>query len=705
MKKSIWIFLLAVLLPSAILGWLALRSAEEQQIILEKRTAELYQTETEDLARTIRLLIEDEHLAFNQSVQNLLAKTTPESLAQRFSADLAKEWSRTAIGFAIGKHGEITTPTPQNAAPHPEWKSFLRNHSDWLTGTQPATVYSVLSDTTNRAENLSRNRQTTPSPSPPLAEQKAEIPNLPLLKASPKSRSLPNPARLTEEKKSAPAKGAAPQEEAAVQVASSAPPLIADTTNRDAQPAPPPEFAVTAAAESQPQSQTPSPMRAAASSDPLPLAKVATKDDPQIRQVEPAKNFSPDRLALSQVVPTTSNFLALTTDASQGVITRFVQDQLKIIFWLRPAQSPELIFGCLIEVKNLQDLWAKVFTDSKNRTSYPTEKSPAPEFVLALLDDKARPVITAPQGEIARDWKRPFVATEIGEALPHWEATLYLQRPEQIRETAQRHGHTLSWLIASALGAIACGGWLVVNEARRQMALATQKADFVSNVSHELKTPLTSIRMFAELMHNERGSTLAKHPQYLRIIMVEAERLTRLINNVLDFASLERKQKHLEKKPIDFHSVVARVWESQELHLEENGFTTHWDAAPPPYPVLGDPDALAQILVNLISNAEKYSGENKQLEIRSRLQNDHLEFSVLDRGLGIPKDQARKIFDPFYRAHDSLSSGIQGSGLGLTLAQRLAKEHGGKITYQPRPDGGSQFTLLLPLAPTPSAKP
>ena len=705
MKKSIWIFLLAVLLPSAILGWLALRSAEEQQIILEKRTAELYQTETENLARTIRLLIEDEHLAFNQSVQNLLAKTTPESLAQRFSADLAKEWSRTAIGFAIGKHGEMTTPTPQNATLHPQWKSFLRNHSDWLTGTQPATVYSVLSDATTRAENLSRNRQSTASPSPSLAEQKEALANLPHLKASPTSPSPPNSDSLAKAEKSSLARGAAHPEEASVQIASSPPPPSSEAKIRDAQPAPPPEFAVAAAAESQTPSRTPSPTRAAASIDPIPLAKPATKEDPQIRQVEPEKNFSPDRLALSQVVPTTSNFLALTTDASQGVITRFVQDQLKIIFWVRPAQSPELLFGCLIEVKNLQDLWAKAFPYSQNLVSSPAEKSPAPEFVLALLDDKARPVITAPQGEAARDWKRPFVATEIGEALPHWETALYLQRPEQIRETAQRHRQTLSWLIASALGAIACGGWLVVNEARRQMALATQKADFVSNVSHELKTPLTSIRMFAELMHNDRGSTLAKHPQYLRIIMVEAERLTRLINNVLDFASLERRQKHLEKKPIDFHSVVARVWESQELHLEENGFTTHWDAAPPPYPVVGDPDALAQILVNLISNAEKYSGENKHLEIRSRIQNHHVEFSVLDRGVGVPKDQARKIFDPFYRAQDSLSSGIQGSGLGLTLAQRLAKEHGGKITYQPRPDGGSEFTLRLPLDPTSSAKP
>jgi len=194
------------------------------------------------------------------------------------------------------------------------------------------------------------------------------------------------------------------------------------------------------------------------------------------------------------------------------------------------------------------------------------------------------------------------------------------------------------------------------------------------------------------------SATEEKRPQYLRIIVAEAERLTRLINNVLDFARLERKQKRYDFHPLDLHEVITRTWEGHELHLREQGFTTRWQAAPPPYPVSGDEDALAQIFVNLFSDAEKYSAEKKEIEVHSYLSQDSVYVSVLDRGSGVPPGEEAKIFEAFYRAHDSLASGIQGSGLGLTLAQRLAKEHGGEITYQAREGGGSNVTLRLPLA-------
>jgi len=351
------------------------------------------------------------------------------------------------------------------------------------------------------------------------------------------------------------------------------------------------------------------------------------------------------------------------------------------------VQAPELIFGCLLDAADLADLWSAMMPEP-NRG----------EFVLALLDDKTRPIAASEPGEGSRDWKRPFVAAEVGEALPHWEAALYLRRPEQLQESARGVRRTLTFVVCGMVGAIALGGWLVFADARRQLALAQQKTDFVSNVSHELKTPLTSIRMFAELMLGNRQETQAKAPQYLRIIMVEAERLTRLINNVLDFATLERRQKRFEKKPLELHAVLAQTWESHELHLRESGFATKWEAAPPPYPVVGDEDALAQILVNLLSNAEKYAGERREVTLHSYFDDDQICVSVLDRGVGVPEGEERKVFEAFYRAQDSLSSGIQGSGLGLTLAQRLAREHGGEICYSPRKDGGSNFTLRLPVA-------
>jgi signal transduction histidine kinase len=614
-KRSIWIFLLAIVLPSVGLGWLALRSANEQQIILERRTAELYQKETDAVASAARSLIDEERRAFAERVRQLLAEESAPQLARDFAARLSRLWPRPAIGFALSAEGNLISPSAEEARGDAERQRFLQNNGAFLSGTTPATVYSVPAEELNRPEQRRK--------------QKSEY-----------------------DDKAAAADAATQKYSMSRKQAAEAP----------------------AAAQTE-------------------LQKEESKPSGQMRNVAPQKAPKENVPAVSQLMPATADFKALTSDHPEGVVTRFMQDRLEIVFWLRPPEAAGMIFGCLVTADALNDLWRDALPDNASA-----------DYVLALLNDKARPVATQPPGETGRKWRQPFVASEIGEALPHWEAALYLMRPQQLQENARGVRRTLLLLIAAALAAIAFGGWAVFADARRQVALAQKKTDFVSNVSHELKTPLTSIRMFAEMMQSG-NATEEKRPQYLRIIVAEAERLTRLINNVLDFARLERKQKRYDFHPLDLHEVLARTWEGHELHLREQGFTTRWQAAPPPYPVRGDDDALAQILVNLLSNAEKYSTDRKEIELHSYLTEDSLHVSVLDRGSGVPPGEETKIFEAFYRAHDSLASGIQGSGLGLTLAQRIAKEHGGEITYQAREGGGSNVTLRLPLARTGIADP
>jgi signal transduction histidine kinase len=318
--------------------------------------------------------------------------------------------------------------------------------------------------------------------------------------------------------------------------------------------------------------------------------------------------------------------------------------------------------------------------------------------LLAILNDKAKAVSKSPAGFTAK-WKRPFVATEIGEPLPHWEVALYLSDPTQFKESARLVTVTLVLLITLALAAIMAGGYLVALDTRRQLSLAQKKTDFVSNVSHELKTPLTSIRMFAELLVEDRVKDPGKRRRYLRIIASESERLARLVNNVLDFARIEKKRKTYDMRPADAYPVLQRVWESESDRLREAGFAVEWSDGHGPYPVICDDDALAQILVNLISNAEKYSPEKKEVTLHSSIEKGMLNISVLDRGAGIQKDMEKKIFEAFFRGSDSLSSGVQGSGLGLTLARRMARDQGGDVTYRAREGGGSIFTLRIPVQP------
>lgn len=687
MKKSICIFLLAVLLPSVVLGWLALRSAEEQQIILERRTAELYQKETDAAASAARAAIDGQRRAFADAVRKLLATAPAAEIARDFSARLATVWPRKAVGFALGADGKLLSPSAQAARNNTEWQSFLVNNGGFLSGSVPAQVYWVTGEELNRAEAARKGKVAYDSK--PALEQTAPV-------QQPKSRALAKEEVFREEVKGDLRKQMDKDQLRAPAAASAPPPVPEPVARKKAlEPAKPAESKAIATGGSV----------AAAPSQDEKAEKETVQLIPQTaqfvdRQDVSMRNVAPQRIldessagpAPSNLTLATADFPALTSDSDEGVVTRFVQDRLDILFWMRPAQAPQMIFGCLVEAASLSDLWPDALPPAYRGGS----RTAAPEFVVALLDDKARPVATQPPAETGRDWKRPFVASEIGEALPHWEAALYLMRPQQLEESARSVRRNVALLIAVALGAIACGGWLVVADARRQMALAQQKTDFVSNVSHELKTPLTSIRMFAELMQN--GAAEPKRAQYLRIIMFEAERLTRLINNVLDFARIERGQKRCEKRPLDLHELVARTWESHELHLRESGFATHWEAAPPPYPVRGDADALAQILVNLLSNAEKYSGERKEVELRTMVEDGCVCVSVLDRGLGVPVGQEQKIFEAFHRAHDSLASGIQGSGLGLTLAQRLAREHDGTIDFAAREGGGSIFTLRLPLS-------
>ena len=648
MKKSVWTFLLIVFLPAVVLGWLALRSADEQRIILERRTSELFQAQVDGVASAVREAISVERRTFSEAVRRLLAeKPDAGTLAREFPTALSASWNRKAVGFAIGPDGQILAPTPIAATANKDWGRFLWEHSPFLRNKQAAVVYPVPAESYAKSMNTGRAMKGSESFGNLLSAPSMK-------KALPqraKNEALANDSADAAKAAPAPMAKASPIQEA---------PAAATVANATGE-------------------------KRTFNSDVIDRV-VSAQQNRIVRPIEQENDTN-----WSALMPANAGFAELTKDSDDGMIARFVQDKLDLIFWLRPPEASEYIFGCLIEAGSLKAEWPALLADFG-----PAYGERSPEHVLALLDDKARPVAMLPASASARDWKRPFVASEIGEAFPHWEAAIYLASPTALADTARGTQRTFAFLIAGAVALIALGGWLVVSDVRRQLALAQQKTDFVSNVSHELKTPLTSIRIFAELMQN-RPQPPEKQNQFLRIISVESERLTRLINNVLDFAKLERKQRHFEMKPFDFHETIARLWESNEVHLREAAFSTVWKAAPGPYLVNGDEDALSQVLVNLFSNAEKYGGDRKDVELHTWIDNDHLHASVLDRGAGVPAGDEAKIFEAFYRAHDSLSSGIQGSGLGLTLARQIATAHGGTIVYEARDGGGSRFTLSIPI--------
>ena len=195
--------------------------------------------------------------------------------------------------------------------------------------------------------------------------------------------------------------------------------------------------------------------------------------------------------------------------------------------------------------------------------------------------------------------------------------------------------------------------------------------------------------MFSELLANNPDPDRQK--QYSEIIVKESARLTRMINKVLDFARMERGETEYQSQTFDLNELVRETLANFRPNFASEKVGRDL------IPVLGDRDAIAQVLLNLLSNAEKYG--DGQIDVATRQEENGLAtVRVSDHGPGVPRGAEKKIFEQFFRAHNSLNSGIQGAGLGLTLARQIARANGGDVTYEPQPGGGSQFTIKLNIA-------
>jgi signal transduction histidine kinase len=251
-------------------------------------------------------------------------------------------------------------------------------------------------------------------------------------------------------------------------------------------------------------------------------------------------------------------------------------------------------------------------------------------------------------------------------------------------------------LIIALILVIFAGVLISLRNIGREIELAKLKNDFVANVTHELKTPLTSIRMFSEMLKLGRVPSDVKRQEYYNLIAAESERLTRLINNILDFARIEEGRKEYKMEAMDAASVVSKAVESFRPFAEGKGFEIRFDAAKDLPPVRADADAVAQAVINLLSNAQKYSGDSRIIEVNVFSYEDGVAVRVTDHGIGISREEQAKLFEKFYRVGDHLSSEVAGTGLGLTLVDRIVKAHGGDVGVQSAPGEGSAFTIYLP---------
>ncbi len=260
-------------------------------------------------------------------------------------------------------------------------------------------------------------------------------------------------------------------------------------------------------------------------------------------------------------------------------------------------------------------------------------------------------------------------------------------------------GTLLAWLSAILL-LVLCGGLLLLYRLGvGQITLARQQQDFVSAVSHELKTPLTSIRMYGEMLR-EGWASEEKKRSYYDYIYTESERLSRLINNVLQLARMTRNEQHIELQPVRVNELIDMLRSKLSSQIDQAGFTLQLecDALGDDAIVVVDADSFTQIMINLVDNAIKFSAkaEIKQIDIGCHRQaNGQLLFTVRDYGPGVARDQMKKIFKLFFRVENELTRETVGTGIGLSLVRQLANAMHARVDIINR-EPGAEFRLLFP---------
>jgi signal transduction histidine kinase len=318
---------------------------------------------------------------------------------------------------------------------------------------------------------------------------------------------------------------------------------------------------------------------------------------------------------------------------------------------------------------------------------------PLPGLVIAVSS-----AMVVPPGArlLGRAAEGAALVDALGEAFPglraEWTDSRFLA-------TARQGLQAGIWIAALALvlGIAVFGGYLLLRDVDRDVRMNEVRSQFVASVSHELKTPLTAIRMFAETLAMGRPRDEGAKSEYLETIVNESERLARLVDNVLDFSKIEQGKKIYRLRPTRLEEVASSAARAMQFPLAQQGFQLRLSVQEKMPALQADPDAIQQAILNLLTNAMKYSGDAREIDLRLAARNGDAVIEVADHGLGLAPEEQKHIFEKFYRAPSHESRLIAGTGLGLTLVAHIAKAHGGRVEVESAPGAGSTFCIFLPI--------
>lgn len=359
-----------------------------------------------------------------------------------------------------------------------------------------------------------------------------------------------------------------------------------------------------------------------------------------------------------------------------------------VSYWLRAAVGRRYLVVAWHDVPRLvHEVFPRLFADQSGKAR------------VSIADEEGRPVYGSAvrAGELTVG--RPFPTTLYG-----WRISVTLTSADELGERIERRRTLELVLVAIACVVIIAGVGFVLYAVEEERRLSEQKSEFVANVSHELKTPLSLVRMFAELLLSGRVASDEKRKQYLEIMLTESERLTALIENVLDFARVDRGRATFDFSAYSLSEVVQRAVEIYRYRAEREGLEIDVSLAEDMPPVRLDPRAIELCLINLLDNAIKYAKDGGRVTVKTAFDGRMATLSVEDRGAGIAPEDIRRIFDRFVRGKSARDARIRGTGIGLSLVKHIAEAHGGTARVESEVGRGSRFIVTLPLwrGPLPS---
>lgn len=381
---------------------------------------------------------------------------------------------------------------------------------------------------------------------------------------------------------------------------------------------------------------------------------------------------------------------SLSNDRSSSRL-RYLSVKVDSILWpivmmeKNDGDSPIKLIGFKIRMSALEDFLRSILDQTSEREN----------VKIALLDPGNHIIYPEQLSKSAIILSSPF--SHLGELFPGHSLALVASGENPLEAIASKSLLIYYILVVSVIGLIALGVVLMFRDISREERLSQMKSDFIANVSHEIKTPIATIRTLGENLNEGWVSDPEKQREYFRLIAREGERLSHLVENILDFSRIEAKRKTYHREFVPIADVIEKSIERFKLLVEGQDVKLTVHVVPHLPRVNIDSAVIEQAIINLLDNAAKYSRDEKSIDVSAEATQDYCAIKVADHGIGIEKKEIPKLFDKFYRVEPSKGKNIPGSGIGLTLVKEIMEAHGGRVEVESELNKGSTFMLVIPI--------